>query len=78
MAWRSSTALESPLVYAYELWVCAPCPALQGSIVSYAGATPTIQELSWALFEPLESAKKKENVIGSHLCHVEARYLEVV
>ena len=33
----SPTALESPLVYACELWVFAMCPALRGSTVSYAG-----------------------------------------
>ena len=37
LAWRSPTALESSLVYAYELWVFATCPALRGSTVSYAG-----------------------------------------
>ena len=31
------TALESPLLYACELWVFAMCPALWGSTVSYAG-----------------------------------------
>ena len=37
--WRGGlpTASESPLVYAYELWVFAMCPALRGSTVSYAG-----------------------------------------
>ena len=33
------TALESPLVYACELWVFAMCPALRGSTVSHAGDT---------------------------------------
>ena len=29
-----ATALESPVVYACELWVFAMCPALRGSTVS--------------------------------------------
>ena len=40
MAWQSPTTLESPLVYACELWVSASCPTLQGSIVSYAEVVP--------------------------------------
>ena len=63
MAWRSPTTLESPLVYAYELWVCTSCLALQGSIVSYAGVSPIFQELSCALLELLELAKKKKEHI---------------
>ena len=46
MAWRLPTALESPLVYAYELLVSASCPALQASNVSYAKVRPTYEELS--------------------------------
>ena len=37
LSWRSPTALESSLVYTYERWVFAMCPALPGSTVSYAG-----------------------------------------
>ena len=37
LAWQSPTALESSLVYTCELWVCAACPALQGSNVSHVG-----------------------------------------
>ena len=37
LAWRSPTAIESSLVYAYEPWVFATCPAMRGSTVSYVG-----------------------------------------
>ena len=61
MAWRLPTALESPLVYACELWVFAMCPALRGSTVSYAGVTHFPKHsLEYSLNFSSQSKKKKK------------------
>ena len=54
------TASESPLVYAYELWVFAMCPALWGSTVSYTGDAHFSQHnLEYSLNFWSQSRKKK-------------------
>ena len=56
------TTLESPLVYACELWVFAMCPASRGSTVSYAGdAHVPKHSLEYSLNFWSQSQKKKKN-----------------
>ena len=55
------TASESPLVYACEVWVFAMCPALRGSMVSYAGdAHFPKHSLEYSLTFWSQSQKKKK------------------
>ena len=56
------TALESPLVYACELWVFVMCPTLRGSTVSYAGdAHFPNHNLEYSLNFPESVKEKKQN-----------------
>ena len=71
------TASESPLVYACELWVFAMCPALQGSIVSYAGVAHfPKQSLEYSLNFWSQSKKKNNELLRvthmykTHIMHV--------
>ena len=55
------TAIESPLVYACELWVFAMCPEFRGSSVSYAGVA-NIPKHSLEYSLNFWSRQKKKNM----------------
>ena len=68
-SWRSPTALQSCLVYAYELWAFARCPVLRGSTVSYAGVAHVSKNcLEYSMNFWSQSKKKYQRVSSILVC----------